>query len=219
MRSRARMEFPRVVGLALTTLLLSPGLMGRANAGDDEDRDDRFRLLSSQFKDNTTLPLITIFNNPVNGVNICSIDGSPGGDQSPELHWKNAPKGTRTFVVIDYDVTAAFTHWGMYNIPASTHELPPNAGIAGSAFGTQVFNDFFQGEQYDGPCPPKGVAPVVHHYVFTVYALDIELNLPGSPNFPPAAETLYHALITAGCDDHILGSASLTGLYSSTPAK
>jgi Raf kinase inhibitor-like YbhB/YbcL family protein len=212
------MEFARIFGLALMTLLLSPGSMGRASAGNDEEKEGRFRLLSSQFKDNTTLPLITIFNNQVNGVNTCSIDGSPGGDQSPELHWRNAPKGTRTFVVIDYDVTAAFTHWGMYNIPASTQELPPNAGVAGSAFGAQVFNDFFLGEQYDGPCPPRGVAPVVHHYVFTVYALDIELNLPGSPNFPPAPETLYHALIAAGREDHILGSASLTGLYSSTSA-
>jgi Raf kinase inhibitor-like YbhB/YbcL family protein len=212
------MEFPTVIGLMLTALLLSPGLIGRANAGDEGDGDDRFMLLSSQFKNNTTLPLITIFNNPVNGVNTCSIDGSPGGNQSPELHWRNAPAHTRSFVLVDYDATAAFTHWGMYNVPSTTHELPANAGAAGSQFGLQVFNDYFLGEQYDGPCPPKGVAPVVHHYVFTVYALDIELNLPGSDNFPPAAETLYHALIEAGREGHILGSASLTGLYSSTPA-
>jgi phosphatidylethanolamine-binding protein (PEBP) family uncharacterized protein len=53
--------------------------------------------------------------------------------------------------------------------------------------------------------------------VFTLYALDIELNLPRSVNFPATAETLYQALIEAGRHDHILASASITGLYSTTP--
>jgi len=37
-------------------------------------------------------------------------------------------------------------------------------------------------------------------------------------HIPPAAEILYQALIGAGRDDHILGSASLTGQYSIIPA-
>jgi hypothetical protein len=41
--------------------------------------------------------------------------------------------------------------------------------------------------------------------------------LPESANFPANAETLYHALIRAGVKGEILGSASLTGYYSSTP--
>jgi phosphatidylethanolamine-binding protein (PEBP) family uncharacterized protein len=60
--------------------------------------------------------------------------------------------------------------------------------------------------------------PNVHDYVFTVYALDTELKLSSSANFPANAETLYHALIQAGRDGHILDSASLTGFFSSTPA-
>jgi hypothetical protein len=51
-----------------------------------------------------------------------------------------------------------------------------------------------------------------------VYALDIELQLPASANFPATAETLYQALIKAGKQNHILASASLTGLYSTTPS-
>ena len=35
------------------------------------------------------------------------------------------------FLVTLYDVTAAFTPWGMYNISAKTTELPENAGVAG----------------------------------------------------------------------------------------
>jgi Raf kinase inhibitor-like YbhB/YbcL family protein len=164
------------------------------------------------------LPISTISNIPSGGVNVCSIDGSAGGDQSPELSWSGAPSDTQTFVLVDYDVTAAFTHWGMYNIPASTTELPAGAGVAGSVYGTEVFNDFFFGAEYDGPCPPANVAPVVHHYVFTLYALDIALKLPASTNFPATGETLYHALIDAGQKGHILGKATLTGLYSTTPA-
>ena len=58
----------------------------------------------------------------------------------------------------------------------------------------------------------------VHHYVFTVYALDIELRLPSSANFPANAETLYQALIVAGRERHILATATLTGLYSTAPS-
>ena len=177
----------------------------------------RFRITSSTFANNAALPINAIHNIIVNNVNVCSIDGSPGGNESPELSWTNAPNRTVSFVVITYDVTAGFTHWGMYNIPATVTELPENAGVAGSTFGQQVFNDFFIAPEYDGPCPPANVVPFVHHYVFTVYALDVQLQLPQSQNFPATAETLYQALITAGRDRHILASASLTGLYSTTP--
>jgi Raf kinase inhibitor-like YbhB/YbcL family protein len=120
-------------------------------------------------------------------------------------------------VVVLYDVTASFTHWGMYNISANAKQLPENAGVANSSYGLQIENDFDLGQQYDGPCPPANVPPDTHKYVFTAYALSTKLNLPASTNFPANAETLYHALIVAGQQNQILGEASLTGLYSSTP--
>jgi Raf kinase inhibitor-like YbhB/YbcL family protein len=119
--------------------------------------------------------------------------------------------------VVAYDTTASFTHWGMYNISPTAAGLPENAGVAGSRYGDQIVNDFFVGAEYDGPCPPANVQPFVHHYVFTVYALDIVLRLPSPANFPASAETLYQALIEAGRAGHILQSASITGLYSTTP--
>jgi Raf kinase inhibitor-like YbhB/YbcL family protein len=186
---------------------------------DDDRFEHRFRLSSTEFANNTTMPLSTIDNITVSGKNACSVDGSPGGNQSPELSWTGAPRRTRTFVVTLYDATAAFTHWGMYNIPGDATGLPQNAGVPGSSYGSQVLNDFPSPRAgYDGPCPPANVAPNVHRYVFTVYALDVELHLPGSANFPANAETLYHALINAGRQDHILASANLTGLYSTTPS-
>jgi Raf kinase inhibitor-like YbhB/YbcL family protein len=179
-------------------------------------QDYAFQLRSTTFANDTFLPLSTINNIPVNNVNSCSINGAAGGDQSPELSWFGAPPSTRSFVVTLYDVTAAFTHWGMYNISGNATGLPENAGVAGSSYGPQIVNDFFVGAEYDGPCPPANVAPYVHHYIFTVYALDVQLELASSANFPAAAETLYQALIAAGQNRHILASASLEGLYSTT---
>ncbi|MFZ0629842.1 MAG: YbhB/YbcL family Raf kinase inhibitor-like protein [Acidobacteriaceae bacterium] len=188
------------------------GLMTATSWGQQE-----FRLNSAEFSNDSTLPLSTILNNQVNGVNTCTANGAAGYDESPELSWSGAPRGTRSFVVVLYDVTASFTHWGMYNIAGDVTRLPENAGVAGSSFGTQIENDFDLGQQYDGPCPPAGVAPDTHKYVFKVYALSTTLDLPGSANFPANGETLYHALIYAGEHGEILGKASLVGLYSSTP--
>jgi Raf kinase inhibitor-like YbhB/YbcL family protein len=178
---------------------------------------ESFQLHSTTFSNDSTLPISTILNNQVNGVNTCSASGAAGYDESPELSWTGVPRGTQSFVVVLYDVTASFTHWGMYNIGGNVTQLPENAGKAGSSFGLQVENDFGLGQEYDGPCPPPNVAPDTHKYVFTVYALRTKLDLPGSANFPANGETLYHALIHAGEQDEILGEASLTGLYSSTP--
>jgi Raf kinase inhibitor-like YbhB/YbcL family protein len=196
-----------VAGVALALSMLA----ARAPA------QESFQLHSSTFSNDTTLPISTILNNQVNGVNTCSASGAAGYDESPELSWTGAPKGTQSFVVVLYDVTASFTHWGMYNIGGNVSQLPENAGKAGSSYGLQVENDFGLGQEYDGPCPPANVAPDTHKYVFTVYALKTKLGLPGSANFPANGETLYHALIRAGQDNEILGEASLLGLYSSTP--
>jgi Raf kinase inhibitor-like YbhB/YbcL family protein len=184
--------------------------------------NNQFSLRSSTFKNNQTMPLSTIYNYQYNGTNICSIDGSPGGDESPELSWSNAPRGTRTFAVTTFDVTAGVVHWGMYNISTETTELPENAGVTGSSYGEQVINLYGSAGtnadlNYGGPCPPADYPPNVHHYVFTVYALDTELKLPSSTDFPPTALTLYRALVWAGSSGHVLASASITGLYSATP--
>lgn len=206
-------------GLTLAALFAAFTIPVRVAAQDsDEDNSWReFQLSSTTFANKTTLPLSMLSNITANGVNTCSVDGSPGGNQSPELSWTRSKPGTRSFVVVLYDVTAAFTHWGMYNISPKAAGLPENAGVAGSTYGTQIVNDFFVGAEYDGPCPPATVTPFVHEYVFKVYALDIELDLPSSANFPATAETLYQALIRAGQAGHILDSARLAGLYSTAP--
>jgi hypothetical protein len=206
----------RLILVALFAVLTIPHRLG-AQDGQSGNPRGQFHLSSATFENNGTLPLSMLSDILVNDVNSCSANGSPGGNQSPELSWTQTKPGTRSFVVVAYDVTAAFTHWGMYNISPNATGLPENAGVAGSQYGAQIVNDFFIGAEYDGPCPPPTLSPFVHHYVFTVYALDTELHLPSSANFPATAETLYQALIKAGMFGHILESASITGLYSTAP--
>ena len=204
------------VCLALTLALAPAGADESMPDGSHRALDVSIDVTSTTFTAGSTLPLSAIFNAVVNGLNVCTPDGAQGLDQSPELRWTHVPHHTRSFAVILYDPTAAFTHWGMYNIGPDVRQLPQNAGVAGSALGTQVNNDFGD-PHYDGPCPPAGVEPFAHRYVFTVYALDESLTLESSANFPANSETLYHALIRAGREGHILASGSLTGLYSATP--
>jgi Raf kinase inhibitor-like YbhB/YbcL family protein len=173
-------------------------------------------VTSTTFTENGPLPDSAIYNDIYQGANICTANGAVGGDQSPQLEWSHVPPNTRSFVVVLYDTTAAFTHWGMYNIALHVRMLPQNAGSVGSSYGSQINNDFGD-PSYDGPCPPAGVAPDAHHYVFTVYALDTDLEVSTLPNFPANAETLYHALIRAARDGHVLASGSLGTYFSATP--
>jgi Raf kinase inhibitor-like YbhB/YbcL family protein len=203
---------------SLMLLLFSLSLLAAAqSSGTPATSAGAFQLSSTTFTNGSTLPISMIYDDMVNGSNACSLNGSPGGNQSPELSWTNAAPHTASFVVTLFDTTASFTHWAMYNIPATATGLPENAGVVGSTYGKQIYNDFGL-PQYDGPCPPDGYKPYAHDYVLTVYALDTSLELPASANFPANAETLYQALIRAGRGGHILRSSFIYGLYSTTPS-
>jgi Raf kinase inhibitor-like YbhB/YbcL family protein len=186
---------------------------GTASAWDD---DHHMTLRSATFVDGGTLPLSMVSDIPnANGQNSCTASGAAGANQSPQLTWKHAPPETRSFVVIAYDVTAQFTHWMMYNIPADTTSLPQNAGAPGSDFGIQNANDFFQ-TNYNGPCPPLTLMPFSHKYEFTVYALDRFLPVVKTfGDFVPAGpEGLYQELIDASRRGHVLASATIAGFFS-----
>ena len=62
---------------------------------------------------------------------------------------------------------------------------------------------------YDGPCPPWNDA-IPHHYVFTLYALDTD-KLAVTGRFTGQD-------VMAAMQGHILGKASITGVYSLNPA-
>ncbi len=171
----------------------------------DINRRHTLRVTSTTFSNNGTIPLSMVWN---------QCTAYPGGSNfSPELSWSGVPHQTRSFIVVVYDITASFTHWGMYNITPTTTSLPVNAGVVGSSYGPQISNDF--GDlSYDGPCPPTTLTPLSHEYVFTVYALDIMLPpLKANGDFPPGAEALYHEMIAAGSNGDIIDSASIKGVF------
>ena len=62
---------------------------------------------------------------------------------------------------------------------------------------------------YDGPCPPWN-DELVHHYTFTVHALDVaSLGLSGDFGL---------AEVRTAMEGHVLASASVTGTYTLNPA-
>ncbi|HQP90725.1 MAG TPA: YbhB/YbcL family Raf kinase inhibitor-like protein [Bacteroidales bacterium] len=128
-----------------------------------------------------------------------------GANISPQLSWDNAPKGTKSFVLICEDPDApmgTFTHWVLYNIPADVHELPENLPkdkiLPNGA--KQGITDFKK-VGYGGPCPPNGT----HRYYFKLYALDTLLNLE------PA---LKKEDILKAMNGHILAQGQIMGKYA-----
>ena len=64
------------------------------------------------------------------GAEIPDYYTSDGEDASPELSWRDAPSGTKSFALIVHDPDAprpgGFTHWTVYNIPPETHHFAEN---------------------------------------------------------------------------------------------
>ena len=58
--------------------------------------------------------------------------GCKGKNISPQLSWKNAPAGTKSFAITMYDPDAptgsGWWHWVMFDIPANATGIPANAG-------------------------------------------------------------------------------------------
>ncbi|HKJ39982.1 MAG TPA: YbhB/YbcL family Raf kinase inhibitor-like protein, partial [Anaerolineales bacterium] len=89
-------------------------------------------------------------------------------DVSPPLTWGEPPADTQSFALIMDDPDApigTWDHWILFNIPASTRNLPEsmpvNSGFPGG-------NNSWGRTGYGGPCPPSGT----HRYFFRLYALD-----------------------------------------------
>jgi Raf kinase inhibitor-like YbhB/YbcL family protein len=139
-----------------------------------------------------------------------AFDGAecPGRNVSPALAWSDPPEGTKSFALsmIDPDAPAAggFWHWWAFDLPASSTGLAKGAG-SGAALkdgALQGRNDFGS-PGYGGPCPPKGKP---HHYVLTVYALDIDRLGPEADKSTADFDATVHA--------HALAKATLVGFYA-----
>ena len=111
---------------------------------------------------------------------------------------------TFTLIMDDPDAPgpAAWTHWVLFDLPASQRSLPENlpttAQLASGAI--QGPTDFGT-PGYGGPCPPPGPA---HTYRFILYAVSGSLGLPAS------ATKLQ---VLAALEGRILAQSLLTGTF------
>lgn len=134
-----------------------------------------------------------------------------GENVSPGFTWRGAPARTKSFALVMHDPDApragGFTHWALYNIPASVAELPSNL-----PHDERIPGKCIQGKNdagkigYFGPCPPAGT----HRYVVHLYAMDEELNLTPGATPQQLQKTMR---------GHVLGQAELTGTYARTAQK
>lgn len=123
-----------------------------------------------------------------------------------------------------------FFHWVLIDLPADRHSLAEGdfsdgvvaggkdarEGPHGTRQGLNDFTGWFAGDEdmagqyfgYDGCAPPWNDS-IVHRYVFTVYALDVEKT-------DVAGDFTGHDVREA-IDGHILAEASITGTYTQNP--
>lgn len=123
-----------------------------------------------------------------------------------------------------------FFHWVLIDIPAAVTAIEEGAASQGitprgkptgkTDLGVAGINDYtgwFKGDPdmegvyggYDGPCPPWNDS-ILHHYHFTVFALDVEtLGLSGDFTGQDARTAMQ---------GHILASATHTGTYAMNPS-
>jgi Raf kinase inhibitor-like YbhB/YbcL family protein len=128
-----------------------------------------------------------------------------GQDISPPLAWNEPPTQTQAFALIVDDPDApggTFTHWTIFNIPASARQLVENVpAVERLENGALQGNNDFGKIGYEGPCPPHGS---VHHYRITIYALDNFLDLK-----PGASRKQIDDAMTG----HVIAQGQLTGTY------
>ena len=123
-----------------------------------------------------------------------------------------------------------FFHWALVDLapePASIaegefsrgvtpHGKPGPEGPRGTRQGLNDYSAWFQGDDsmrgtyygYDGPCPPWNDTRL-HHYHFTLYALDVERC--------PVGDSFTGLVVRDAIRGHVLGEARVSGTYAINP--
>lgn len=134
--------------------------------------------------------------------------GQPPKAISPALNWTGTPAGTQSFVMIMHDLdvmvgkgTGDNLHWLAFNIPGTATSLPQNVPLQ-----TMLPDGTIQPRRgntvgYAGPGAP---APIYHHYVFSIWALDTKLSL---------TETATRDDVMKAMDGHVLDKGFLVGRF------
>ena len=128
--------------------------------------------------------------------------GYKNGNKVPPLTVSGIPEGTKSLALIMDDPDAmepagkVWVHWVAWNIEPTTTELE-NLTTEGMTEGMTDFGEV----GYGGPAPPDKR----HTYVFKLYALDIELDLPLKST---------KADVEKAMEGHIIDQTQLTGTYA-----
>jgi len=171
-----------VITLALFAASLS--LYPFTAAGKEAKMTDAFRLTSSVFENNGSIP---------------AKFTCDGWDVNPPLAIRGVPAGTKSLALIVDDPDAPrgmWVHWVVWNIDPKITEIREDSVPGGAV---QGMNDFRK-RDYGGPCPPSGT----HRYFFKLYALDTLLD-PG-----PKAEK---ADLEKAMQGHIISQTQIIGTY------
>lgn len=147
---------------------------------------------------NNNIPFVTVNSAAfMEGGMIPAKYSCEGGESSPPLIISHIPPETKTLALIVHDPDApkvgGVTHWVVWNLPLNG-QIPEN--FKGGVQGQNTDNK----PGYKGVCPPDGT----HHYNFTIYALNVSLNL-GTDADKTALEKAM--------EGHIIAEGLLSGLY------
>ena len=134
---------------------------------------------------------------------------SAGGGQSvlPAFKISGAPATAVSYAVIFHDIDVALNngtddvlHWIAWNIPVSANGWPEGNLPAGSVQGLNMRKQ----NSYMGPGAPAGVR--YHHYVFELYALNANLDLPPTAGRPE---------LVAAMAGKVVGKSAYVGRFRS----
>lgn len=120
------------------------------------------------------------------------------------------------WVLIDLDPASGPIAAGEFSDTVTPRGKAGPAGPRGTRQGINDYTAWFAGDKdmngdyhgYDGPCPPWNDS-IKHHYVFTLYALDVA-KCPVEGKFGGAD-------VRKAIAGHVLGEAKITGLYTLNP--
>jgi len=121
------------------------------------------------------------------------------------------------WVLVDLDPQGGAIKAGEFSSGVTPRGKKGPEGPRGTRQGINDYTAWFASDKdmsgnyfgYDGPCPPWNDT-IPHHYVFTLYALDVDkCGVSGTFKGPD---------VLAAIRGHVLGQAALTGVYSLNPA-
>jgi Raf kinase inhibitor-like YbhB/YbcL family protein len=120
------------------------------------------------------------------------------------------------WVLVDLDPKSGPIKPGEFSDGVTAHGKKGPGGPRGTRQGINDYTSWFASDKdmsgnyfgYDGPCPPWNDT-IVHHYVFTLYALDYETC--------PVSGMFKGPDVLAAIDGHVLAEAKIIGLYSLNP--